>query len=504
MAPSRRWSDAGQARGHLAVRRGCAVGDADRRPLFRRGTLRHARRVLTRESIGTELPGSTPPALVDLLRRCLSAILHASASRFGDVRPSGYTWRRRRYITVGIVNRQARGGCGGLAILVARLSRCHDRAVRDRRVEGPRAAKCGSPSRRDDRAAAIYQTGRWWLWVRRTVARARLAAASSRDLSHRRCRKASSGCPTVGRFGFGGRAGYGAVRDRRARPSSSATCPGRTRHQVCRRRLAPPVRARSSSTTACTDDARAEQPAATVPDPATGAGRLACHSGACAPGAQPAVRRASESGPDSSKVFAADPREHLVQEPEQSIEESTAYATSGTLLGGTSSQYDGTVGVRSLERLDATGAYYVEAGLSMPQRLDQCARSSTAGRDHVPYALLKWFAQDGKAPRPSARLRSSRRPELSPDGTQVAISARVALGLSVIDLARGTRVRLAAGERARPAGAGWPEHAQFGALSVTATRSTGVCGSTAGQVSKSGVAFARRVPVLLRSLQADD
>jgi hypothetical protein len=63
---------------------------------------------------------------------------------------------------------------------------------------------------------------------------------------------------------------------------------------------------------------------------------------------------------------------------------------------------------------------------------------------------LRWLARDG---RPLETIGEAAQfetfPELSPDGRQVAISERVSgtWGLSVIDLARATRVRLAAGER---------------------------------------------------------
>ena len=104
----------------------------------------------------------------------------------------------------------------------------------------------------------------------------------------------------------------------------------------------------------------------------------------------------------------------------------------------------------SLERLDATGApYLVEAGLGTP------SVSTTGTFLYLPAPTtiptrLQWLARDGtplEAIGEAAQFETF--PELSPDGTQVAISERVSgtWGLSVIDLARGTRVRLAAGER---------------------------------------------------------
>ena len=104
----------------------------------------------------------------------------------------------------------------------------------------------------------------------------------------------------------------------------------------------------------------------------------------------------------------------------------------------------------SLERLDATGAaYLVEAGLGTP------SVSTTGTFLYLPAATtvptrLQWFARDGTALEAIGEAAQFEAfPELSPDGTQVAISERVSgtWGLSVIDLARGTRVRLAAGER---------------------------------------------------------
>ena len=138
----------------------------------------------------------------------------------------------------------------------------------------------------------------------------------------------------------------------------------------------------------------------------------------------------------------------------------------------------------SLERLEATGtAYLVEAGLGTP------SVSTTGTFLYLPAATtvptrLQWLARDGtrlEAIGEAAQFETF--PELSPDGTQVAISERVSgtWGLSVIDLARGTRLRLAAGERvSTPA---WAPDGRSILYSSTPpeppTRSSGACGSTA-------------------------
>ena len=82
--------------------------------------------------------------------------------------------------------------------------------------------------------------------------------------------------------------------------------------------------------------------------------------------------------------------------------------------------------------VSTTGTFlYLPAPTTVPTRLQWLARDGTPHEAIGEAALFEAF------------------PELSPDGTQIAIGERVSgtWGLSVIDLARGTRVRLATGER---------------------------------------------------------
>ena len=184
---------------------------------------------------------------------------------------------------------------------------------------------------------------------------------------------------------------------------------------------------------------------------ADAAGELHFHSAHALPGARGllyVVHR--ESGPDTLEVFAGGKRKVLLHAPGQGIHD-PVYSATGHILFGRTPVNEGVWALPfSLERLDATGApYLVEAGLGTPSVSTTGTFLYLPAPTTVP-TRLQWLARDGtplEAIGEAAQFETF--PELSPDGTQVAISERVSgtWGLSVIDLARGTRVRLAAGER---------------------------------------------------------
>ena len=157
-----------------------------------------------------------------------------------------------------------------------------------------------------------------------------------------------------------------------------------------------------------------------------------------------------ESGADTLELFAGGARKVLLRTPGQVIHD-PVYSPTGHILFARTPANEGVWALPfSLERLDATGtAYLVESGLGTPSVSTTGTFLYLPAQTTIP-TRLQWFAPNGtplEAIGEAAQFEAF--PELSPDGRQVAISERVSgtWGLSVIDLGRGTRVRLAAGER---------------------------------------------------------
>ena len=132
--------------------------------------------VLTREIDGAALPASTPPACVDLLRRCLERDPKKRLRDIGDVRLDDSAWRRRQPIGPAPSTPGA-GGCGDW-----RWRRHSPPGWRSGGTfatwHGPRRGKCGSRSRRTTRAPRrSRRTGRWPSW--RRAARCACAISSA-------------------------------------------------------------------------------------------------------------------------------------------------------------------------------------------------------------------------------------------------------------------------------------------------------------------------------------
>ena len=185
-----------------------------------------------------------------------------------------------------------------------------------------------------------------------------------------------------------------------------------------------------------------------VPD---GAGELHAHFAHALPEARGVlyvVHR--ESGADTLELFADGNRKVLLRASGQTIHD-PVYSPTGHILFARSPVNEGIWALPfSLERLDATGeAYLVEAGLGTPSISTTGTFLNLPAPATIP-TRLRWLARDGT---PQGAIGEAALfdvyPELSPDGTQVAIGEQVSgtWGLSVIDLVRGTRLRLARGER---------------------------------------------------------
>ena len=137
------------------------------RPLFRGETLTDTlAAVLTREIDWSQLPGSTPPALVDLLRRCLERDPKKRLRDIGDVRLDDSALATAS--AVGPAPSTARRWwLWGLAMSAALAAGVAIGRIGPGAVAGPRRGKCGSRSRRTTRAPRrSRQTGRWRSWRR--------------------------------------------------------------------------------------------------------------------------------------------------------------------------------------------------------------------------------------------------------------------------------------------------------------------------------------------------
>ena len=366
--------------------------------------------VLTREIDWSLLPGSTPPALVDLLRRCLERDPKKRLRDIGDVRLDasalapvaavGPAPSTRALVAVGT------GDGGGTR------RRCRDRADRVQSVEtGPPAREVRFTFPADDPSfAAISPDGSMAVVASGGPLRVRdLAGVSLRELSGTDGAVKPFWSPDSRTIGFGragrlwrvstsrGRAG------RHLRPARGQLGSGRRRRLAARRhdrlhdrRLAAHARAGGRRRPRAASGCRRRGRAALLTSRMRCPGREAC----CY-----VVHR--ESGPDTLEVFAGGTRKILLQAPGQMIHD-PVYSATGHILFARSPVNEGVWALPfSLERLDATGAaYLVEAGLGTP------SVSTTGTFLYLPAPTTSPRASSGSrgtglGSRPSARPRSS-------------------------------------------------------------------------------------------------
>jgi Tol biopolymer transport system component len=163
-----------------------------------------------------------------------------------------------------------------------------------------------------------------------------------------------------------------------------------------------------------------------------------------------------QAGPDTLELFAGGRRTVLLQVPGQSIHD-PVYSVTGHILFGRTPTNEGLWALPfAVDRLQVAGEpFLVEPGSSVP------SASATGAFAYVPRpgiapSRLRWLDRDGT---PAAYVgepsQFERFPALSPEGTRVAISERSdgVWGLSVFDLSRGTRQRIAT--QARPTSPSW-------------------------------------------------
>jgi Tol biopolymer transport system component len=407
--------------------------------------------VLTREIDWSWLPASTPPALVELLRRCLERDPKKRLRDIGDVRldasalapvlsggPSSSTARR--------------WWLWGLAIAAALIAGIAIGRIGPEAETTPPAREVRFTFTADDPSfAAISPDGSMAVVSSAGPLRVRdLAAESLRELSGTDGAGRPFWSPDSRTIGFG-RAG------RLWRVSATGGAPV----VICD--LPAGSWDQDAGGAWMSDDTivftTGGSPLMRVPaaggDPVQhlvpNAGELHFHTAHALPSARGVlyvVHR--EEGEDTLELFADGKRKVLLQAPGQSIHD-PVYSPTGHILFAREPVNEGVWALPfSLERLEATGtAYLIEAGLGTPSVSTTGTFLNLPAPTTVP-TRLQWHARDG------TRLETIGEaalfepfPELSPDGTQIAISERVSgtWGLSVIDIVRGTRMRLAVGER---------------------------------------------------------
>jgi hypothetical protein len=423
------------------------------RPLFHGETLTDTlAAVLTLDIDWSLLPASTPPALVDLLRRCLERDPKKRLRDIGDVRleagapapvsaagPGPATARRWWLWGLGIAAALVAG------IAIGRIGPGTETAPPAREVrftfpaDGPSFAAI-SP---DGSMAVVASAGP--LRVRD------LADLSLRELSGTDGAVKpfwSSDSNTIG-FGRAGR--LWRVSTTGGAPVVVCDLPGGSWDQDAGGAWLPDdtiIFTTGGSPLMRVPAAGGDPVRYLAPD---GAGELHAHFAHALPGARGVlyvVHR--ESGADTLEVFAEGNRKVLLRALGQTIHD-PVYSTTGHILFARSPVNEGIWALPfSLERLDATGtAYLVEAGLGTPSVSTTGTFLNLPAPATIP-TRLRWVARDGT---PHATIGEAALfdvyPALSPDGTQVAIGEQVSgtWGLSVIDLVRGTRLRLARGER---------------------------------------------------------
>jgi eukaryotic-like serine/threonine-protein kinase len=420
------------------------------RPLFDGETLTDTlAAVLTREIDWSLLPRSTPPALVDLLRRCLERDPKKRLRDIGDVRLDASA-----LAPVSDVGPTARRGwLWGLAIAATLVTGVAIGRIAPGMETEPPAREVRFTFQADDPSfAAISPDGSMAVVASAGPLRVRdLAGLSLRELSGTDGAVKPFWSPDSRTIGFGRAGRLWRVNATGGAPVVICDLPGTNWDQDAGGAWL------SDETIVFTTGG---SPLMRVPaaggDPAqhlgaNAAGELHFHSANPLPGARGVlyvVHR--ESGPDTLEVFADGKRKVLLRTPGQSIHD-PVYSPTGHILFSRTPDNEGVWALPfSLERLGVTGtAYLVEAGLGTPSVSTTGTFLYLPAPNTIP-TRLQWFGRDG------TRLETIGEPalfdpypELSPDGTQVAISERVSgtWGLSVIDLTRGTRLRLAPGER---------------------------------------------------------
>jgi len=408
--------------------------------------------VLTREIDWSQLPGSTPPALVDLLRRCLERDPKKRLRDIGDVRlddsalatpsasgPAPSTARR--------------WWLWGLAMSAALAAGVAIGRIGPGVAAGPPAREVRFTFPADDpSSAAISPDGSMAVVASGGPLRVRdLVGVALRELNGTDGAVKPFWSPDSRTIGFGRAGRLWRVSTAGGAPVVICDLPGGSWDQDAGGAWLP-----DDTIVFTTGGSPLMRVPAAGGDPvrhltADAAGELHFHFAHALPGARGllyVVHR--ESGPDTLEVFAGGKRKVLLHAPGQGIHD-PVYSATGHILFGRTPVNEGVWALPfSLERLDATGtAYLVEAGLGTPSVSTTGTFLYLPAPSTIP-TRLQWRARDGtplEAIGEAAQFETF--PELSPDGTQVAISERVSgtWGLSVIDLARGTRVRLAGGER---------------------------------------------------------
>ena len=407
--------------------------------------------VLTREIDWSRLPASTPPALVDLLRRCLERDPKKRLRDIGDVRldanalapasaigPTPSTLQRRWLWGLAIATALVAG------VVIGRNATGTETTPPSREVRFTFAAD-------DPSFAALSPDGSMAVIASSGPLRVRdLAGVALRELSGTDGAVKPFWSPDSRTVGFGRAGRLWRVPATGGAPVVICDLPGGSWDQDAGGAWMSDdtiVFTTGGSPLMRVPAAGGDPVQHLVPD----AGELHFHTAHALPGARGVlyvVHR--EAGEDTLEAFADGKRKVLLQAPGQSIHD-PVYSPTGHILFAREPVNEGVWALPfSLERLEATGtAYLVEAGLGTPSVSTTGTFLNLPATTTIP-TRLQWHARDG------TRLETIGEaalfepfPELSPDGTQIAISERVSAtwGLSVIDIVRGTRMRLAVGER---------------------------------------------------------
>ena len=423
------------------------------RPLFHGETMTDTlAAVLTREIDWSLLPASTPPVFVDLLRRCLERDPKKRLRDIGDVRLDASA--PAPVSVVGLAPPSARrwwlwglGTAAALAagIAIGRIGPGVETAPPAREVRF--AFEADEPS-----FAAISPDGSMAVVASSGPLRVRdLGGVALRELSGTNGAVKPFWSHDSRTIGFGRAGRLWRVSTAGGAPVVICDLPGGSWDQDAGGAWLPDdtiVFSTGGSPLMRVPAAGGDPERYMVPD---GAGELHAHFAHALPEARGllyVVHR--ESGSDTLELFADGNRKVLLRAPGQTIHD-PVYSPTGHILFARSPVNEGIWALPfSLERLDATGAaYLVEAGLGTPSVSTTGTYLNLPAPATIP-TRLRWFARDGT---PQETIGEAALfevyPELSPDGTQVAIGEQVSgtWGLSVIDLARSTRLRLARGER---------------------------------------------------------
>ena len=420
------------------------------RPLFLGETLSDTlAAVLTREIDWKQLPPSTPPALVELLRRCLVRDPRKRLRDIGDANLDDP--RLLSNATAGTegggVGRWWLAGAAAAAVATLAIGIAIGRGMaRPSESQAPTEIRF-TPAADDVRSAALSPDGTTMVLATGAGLQVReLRSTTVRDIRNTEGALKPFWSPDSQSIGFGRAGRLWRVNVGGGSPAAICDLPdGLWDHDAGGAWLPDDsiIFTNGGSGLLRVGAAGGDPtPVASV----VGKDELHFHSASALPDGRGVISVLHRSsGADTIELLADGKRSVLLQLPGQLIHD-PVYSSTGHILFGRNPTNAGLWALPfSVERLEATGdAYLVEPGAASPS----ASRSGTivyVPRQEALQSRLRWVSRDGKPGESIGEVGEfDRFPAISPDGGRIAVGERYegVWGITVLDITRGTRQRI--------------------------------------------------------------